>query len=152
LFLLNSECRSFISVTTRARGFSLIELLVALAILSLLLTIAASTLSALGPKFALDNTVRSVAMALSQARGQAITKGHTIAIAFDAHSFAITDTNDGGATIAADELSTLAGVSAEDIVTFTPLGMAAAPVVITVSNNASSRNVNVGITGEVTIQ
>jgi len=135
-----------------AQGFSVIELLVALSILSLLLGIAATTLGSLAPKFELDNTVRSVAMALNQGRSQAITRGHTVDVTFAAHSYEITDATDGDAVLATDALSTIVAVSASDVVTFTSLGMAAAPTTITVSNDSYSRNVEIGITGEVMIQ
>ena len=135
-----------------AQGFSVIELLVGLSILSLLLGIAATTLGSLAPKFELDNTVRSVAMALNQGRSQAITRGHIVDVTFAAHSYEITDATDGDAVLATDALSTIVAVSASDVVTFTPLGMAAAPTTITVSNDSYSRNVEIGITGEVMIQ
>jgi hypothetical protein len=91
-------------------------------------------------------------MALNQGRSQAITKGHTVNVVFGAHDYELTDVTDGDTMLSADKLSTLVGVSAEDIVTFTPLGMAAAPVVITVSNDSYSRTVRIGITGEVMLQ
>jgi len=150
---IESEARAPSRILARGcQGFSVLELLVTITILSLLLFIASSTLGTLAPKFALDSTVRSVVMALSQARVHAVMRGHTVNVAFDAHSYEITDATDGDAVLAAGELSTLVGVSAGDVVTFTPLGMAAAPVVISASNDASSREVNVGITGEVTVQ
>lgn len=130
----------------------MLELLVALSILSLLLVIATSTLGSLAPKFELDNTIRSVAMALSQARSQAVTKGHDVNVEFGAHSYEITDATDGDTVLAAGELSTLVIVTAEGSVTFTPLGMATAPLTVTASNDSYSRTVEIGMTGEVMIQ
>jgi prepilin-type N-terminal cleavage/methylation domain-containing protein len=150
--MLRKNPRSESFVTRGGQGFSVIELLVAISILSVLLFIASSTLGELAPKFALDNTVRSVARALNQARSQAITRGHTVDVTFAAHSYEITDATDGDAVLATDELSALVGVSTGDVVTFTPLGMAAAPLTITVSNGSNSRTVEIGITGEVMIQ
>lgn len=149
----NSGAQSPLKVPTwSCQGFSIIEILVAISILSLLLVIAATTLSELAPKFELDNTVRSVAMALNQARNQAITRGRLVNVTFGSHSYAITDATDGDAVLAMDELSTLAVVAAEDSVSFTPLGMSTAEVFITVSNASHSRTVKVGITGEVMLQ
>ena len=136
----------------KSQGFTVIELLVALSVLAILLSLAANTLGELGPKFELDNTVRSVAMALNQARSQAVTMGHTIDVSFDSHDYEIIDVTDGGTVLLADEFSTITAVSAGDVVTFTPLGMADAEVPITVSNDSYSRVVKVKITGEVILE
>ena len=137
---------------TSLRGFTVIELLVALSIMVILISAATTTLGELAPKFNLDNTVRSVGMALNQARSQAITTGHTIDVSFGAHDYTITDVTDGGTVLSADEFSSIISVSAGNVVTFTPLGMSDAETPITVSNDSYSRTVTVKITGEVLLQ
>lgn len=135
-----------------AQGFTVIELLVALSIMIILISVATNTLGELGPKFALDNTVRSVGMTLNQARSQAITMGHTIDVAFGTHDYMITDVTDGGTILSEDQFSSIIAVSSGSVVTFTPLGMSTAEVPITVSNDSYSRVVTVKITGEIILQ
>jgi general secretion pathway protein H len=133
------------------QGFTAIEIVVAMGIFGILAAMTSIGLGALAPKFNLDNSARQVAMALSQARIQAITRGHAIDIAFDADSFAITDPADGDELLEEGELPSGITVDASDAVTFTPLGTTTAPLTVTVSNSDGSRAVSVGLTGEVQI-
>jgi prepilin-type N-terminal cleavage/methylation domain-containing protein len=133
------------------QGLTALEMVVAMGIVGILAAMTSIGLAALAPKFNLDNSARQVAMALSQARIQAITRGHAIDIAFAADSFAITDPADGDELLAEGELPSGITVDASDTVTFTPLGTTAAPLTVTVSNSDGSRAVSVGLTGEVQI-
>src|SRR2546425_12456145 len=60
------------------KGMTLIELMVALAMLGVLLPMAAVSLGSLAPKFDLDNAARKTVMVLNQARARGITRGHTV--------------------------------------------------------------------------
>ena len=130
------------------KGFTLAEMLVAISTLGILLGAAVVGLGTLAPQFDLDNGTRKVAMALNQARVQAITRGHTIVVTFDTNDFTIAD---GDKRIAKDTFPPHITVS-PDSVTFTPLGTVTAPVTVTVSNSDHSRAVSVGLIGEVQIQ
>lgn len=131
------------------KGFTLAEMFVTISVLGILLAAAAVGLGTLAPQFDLDNGTRKVAMALNQGRVQAITRGHTIVVAFDTDAFTITD---AGETIATDTFPPHISVSADGAASFTPLGTVTAPVIVTVSNSDHSRVVSVGLIGEVQIQ
>jgi Tfp pilus assembly protein FimT len=133
-------------------GLTLIEVLVAIGIMTILIATAAVGLGALAPKFNLDNGVRTAAMALHQARTQAITRGHTVEVTFDAAGFTITDATNGDEFIAEGEVPSGIVLSPSDIFSFTPLGMATAPQTVSISNGDHSRDVRVGLTGEVMIE
>ena len=131
------------------KGMTLIELMVALAMLGILLPMAAVSLGSLAPKFDLDNAARKTVMVLNQARVQAITRGHTVVVTFGTDTFLITDNTKH---FPMGDLDTYITVSAEDDATFTPLGTVTIPVTVTVSNSEDSRDVSVGLTGEVQVQ
>jgi prepilin-type N-terminal cleavage/methylation domain-containing protein len=133
------------------KGFTLTEMLVAISVLGILMAAAAVGLGTLAPQFDLDNAARKVAMALNQGRVQAITRGHTMVVTFDTDAFTITDDVDHE-TIATDSFPPHIAVSADSDTTFTPLGTVTAPVTVTVSNSDGSREVSVGLIGEVQIQ
>jgi prepilin-type N-terminal cleavage/methylation domain-containing protein len=136
-------------MSAEEKGFTLAEMLVTSSVLGILLAAAAVGLGTLAPQFDLDNAARKVAMALNQGRVQAITRGHTMVVAFDTNDFTITD---GDETVATDQLPLHITVSADGDATFTPLGTVTAPVTVTVSNSDGSRIVSVGLIGEVQVQ
>lgn len=133
------------------KGFTLAEMLVTISVLGILSTAAAVGLGALAPQFDLDNAARKVAMALNQGRVQAITRGHTMVVAFGTNDFTITDAV-AGETVATDTFPPHITVSADGDATFTSLGTVTTPVTVTVSNSNHSRAVSVGLIGEVQIQ
>ena len=133
------------------KGFTLAEMLVTISVLGILSTAAAVGLGTLAPQFDLDNAARKVAMALNQARVQAITRGHSIVVTFGTNDFTITD-GVNAETVATDQLPPHITVSAGSVATFTPLGTVTTPVTVTVSNSDHSRGVSVGLIGEVQIQ
>ncbi len=131
---------------------TLIEILVAMATLVILISMTSVTLGSLAPKLNLDNGSRLTAMALHQAKMQAVMRGRSISVAFDSDGFLVFDTADP--TDVLSELDMPAGVSltTNGDVEFTSLGTAAFPRSITVSSGPNYRIVSVGFTGEVQIQ
>jgi len=133
------------------RGFTMVEMIVAIGIFGIMGAIAAVGLGIFAPQFNLDNAARMAAMGLNQARVQAITRGHNIDITFAAYTFAITDADNGDELMAVGELP-FAITADVGTTTFTPLGTVTAPLTITLSNGDGSRAVSVGLIGEVQIQ
>ena len=133
-------------------GVTLIETLIALATLAILISMTSVTLGSLAPKFNLDNGSRLTAMALHQAKMQAVTRGRSISVAFDSDGFSVFDTAEP--TDVLSELDMPAGVSltTNGDVEFTSLGTVIFPRSITVSNGQNYRIVSVGFTGEVQVQ
>ena len=152
LSLIGGSCQQQTSLPFAGeKGMTLIELMVALAMLGILLPMAAVSLGSLAPKFDLDNAARKTVMVLNQARVQAITRGHTVVVTFGADTFLLTDITNHE-TVAEGEFPSDITISAEDDATFTPLGTVTVPVTVTVSNSENSRDVSVGLTGEVQVQ
>jgi prepilin-type N-terminal cleavage/methylation domain-containing protein len=143
-------------MSVEEKGFTLAEMLVTSSVLGILLAAAAVGLGTLAPQFDLDNAAQKVAMALNQGRVQAITTGHTMVVAFntnDEGAVAFTITDDVyDEIIATDIFPPHITVSADRNPTFTPLGTVTAPVTVTVSNSHGSRDISVGLIGEVQIQ
>ncbi len=133
-------------------GITVIELLVASAVFGMLALMAMVTLGSLVPKFNLDSGARLTAMGLIQARMQAISRGHTIDVTFATDTLAIIDTDNADEILAYFKLPSGITISAGSDATFTPLGIVPVPRTITVSNGDDSRDVRVGLTGEVQIQ
>jgi prepilin-type N-terminal cleavage/methylation domain-containing protein len=135
----------------RQRGFTVAEIMVAMGVFGILTASAVGSLGNLAPSFNLDSAAHITTMALNQARVQAITRGHNMVVTFGPNSFTITDeVNDK--TVATGQLPPHITVSTANTPTFTPLGTAATPLTVTVSNGSNSRNVSVGLTGEVQLQ
>ena len=72
-------------------------------------------------------------------------------VTFGADTFLLTDITNHE-TVAEGEFPSDITISAEDDATFTPLGTVTVPVTVTVSNSENSRDVSVGLTGEVQVQ
>ena len=64
-------------------GFSLVELVVLLAIVGVLVTITWPRLSALAPKYRLEGAARGLAAAIQKARGQAIAQSLCVQVSFN---------------------------------------------------------------------
>lgn len=131
-------------------GMTVIELLVASVVFGMLALMAMVTLGSLVPKFNLDSGARLTAMGLIQARMQAISRGHTVTFVTD--TLTIIDTDNADEILAHVNLPSGITISAGSDATFTPLGIVPVPRTITVSNGDDSRDVRVGLTGEVQIQ
>ena len=129
----------------------MLEMLVAMGMFGILATAAGVGLGQMAPKFNLDNGARMMAMALTQARTLAITRGHIVEVTFDSHSFTITDTV-ADEVVAAGQLSTQITMAGDSAASFTPLGTVSTPLDITLSNGGETdRVVRVSLTGEVQI-
>jgi len=76
---------------TEEKGFTVAELLVAISMLGILLAAAAVGLGTLAPQFDVDNGTRQVGMVMSQARIQAITRGHRVVVAIGEEGATVTD-------------------------------------------------------------
>jgi len=132
------------------RGFTLIEVLVAMAVFGILSSLAAITLGSLAPKFDLDNAARSAAMAMTRAKVQAITRGHATKITLEGGVFTTKD-EATGEYIGDGEFSSALTLSGTDEYVFSPLGTASAGP-LTLSNGEHSRDIVVGLIGTVEIE
>jgi type II secretion system protein H len=141
-------------IARRQGGFSVMEVLVAMGMFSIMATAAGVGLGQMAPKFNIDNGARMVAMALSQARTLAITRGHVVEVTFGSDTFTITDTEEGeeGEEVATGQLPAHITMAAESSVSFTPLGTVSDSLDVTLSNGGEHDHVvRVSLTGEVQI-
>jgi len=129
-------------------GFSFAELVVTLSMAGVLLTIGALSLGSLSAAFSLDSGSRSVAMAFSQARVFAISRARSITVTFGSSSFVLRDTQLNKQLMRGD-VPVPVTMQASGVATFLPLGTVATPVVVTLDRNGETRQVRVGLTGEV---
>ncbi len=128
------------------------EVLVTLAILAILISMTSVTLGSLAPKFNLDNGSRLTAMALLQAKMQAVTRGRSISVAFDSDGFSVFDTAEPTDVLSELDMPTGVSLTTNGDVVFTSLGSVTFPRSIAVSNGQNYRIVSVGFTGEVQVQ
>ncbi len=128
------------------------EVLVTLAILAILISMTSVTLGNLAPKFNLDNGTRLTAMALLQAKMQAVTRGRSISVAFDSDGFSVFDTREPADVLSELDMPTGVSLTTNGDVVFTSLGSVTFPRSVTVSNGQNYRIVRVGFTGEVQVQ
>ncbi|WP_454061002.1 GspH/FimT family pseudopilin [Candidatus Nitrospira salsa] len=147
----------------RARnGYSLIELVTVLGLLSIMVLFSQSWLVSQLPKWRLNGAVRQVVSDLMAAKTQAVTQGNKQRITFlDAHRYSILDDDNNNGKFDPNELLTMRDIHTdyEDVSLattnhpiFHPRGTASNLATVTLSNSAGSKRVTVGITGRVTIK
>ena len=139
-------------VLAEEKGLTVTELLTAVSILGILLSMSAVGISTVAQQFDLDNGARQVAMILSQARIQAITRGHRVVVSFGDEEATVTD-DTNHEEIATKSFPPHISVSANKDAAFTSIGTITDPdVVIITSNEHGSRDLRIGLIGEVQIE
>jgi hypothetical protein len=125
--------------------------MVTISMAGILLAVGALSLGSLSSAFSLDGGSRAVAMACSQARVFAISRGRTVTVTFGSNHFTVRDTQLNQELLhgSVPEPVTL---SSNGVATFSPLGTVVSPVVVTLDRNGETRLVRVGFTGEVEIE
>lgn len=120
--------------------------------LGILTAIGALSLGALSAAFGLDSGSRTLAMALSQARVFAITRGHVVT--FTPHGFTTHDAevDADGQILMSGEIPEPVQLEASGTASFSALGTVAMPVTITLDRAGDTRVVRVALTGEVSIE
>lgn len=134
-------------------GFTLMELLAAIGVASILMAIAIPSFLSTLPGLRLTDAARQVATDLQQIRMRAIAQNIPYQISFSTSTYVLQKcngscTNDSG-NIALPEGITVTASAAPQ---FQPRGTAAADATITLSNGSSSTRVCVKTVGRVNIQ
>ena len=134
-------------------GFTLMELLAAIGVASILMAIAIPSFLSTLPGLRLTDAARQVATDLQQIRMKAIAQNIPYQISFSTSTYVLQKcngscTNDSG-NIALPEGITVTASAAPQ---FQPRGTAAADATITLSNGSSSTRVCVKTVGRVNIQ
>ncbi|MCF6149502.1 MAG: prepilin-type N-terminal cleavage/methylation domain-containing protein [Candidatus Kuenenia sp.] len=145
----------------RQKGFSVIELMVTLIIISIIAGISVSVYLNMKPQLRLNGAARQVMGDLANARMKAISQNNEYKIFFvDNHQYQILDDNDNDGTIDSGEEVTTRDIQTEYYDTtfsatanpiFHPRGNAAPSTSITLTNPAGEKTITVSIAGRIKI-
>lgn len=146
--------------TSSTKGFSLVELLVALTILGILVAISVPGILGQMPRYRLNGATRQIMTDLMWARMQAVSQNNQFRVFFlDNHRYTILDDDDSDGNIDAGEWIQTKDIqtdyvdvtiSASANPTFYPRGTIS-PTTITLTNPSGERKVKVSIAGRVKI-
>jgi type IV fimbrial biogenesis protein FimT len=142
-------------------GFTLVELMIVIAVMAILFTIAMPTFQNYMTQSRLRGAAREVASDLMEARMKAIKQNNNFKIFFTSnHEYIILDDTNNSGTVDSGETTQTRDIQTEfyDVTLssnnnpiFGPNGTAANMATVTLSNSAGSRYVSVAITGRVKI-
>lgn len=144
-------------------GFSLISLVVALAIIALLYTIAVPRLSSLMPKARLDGVARLLATELQRARFRSIAEGVDVRVTVDtlARTYRLCRETAAGSSVftdcegvkAIDDANAIAVAATAATTTFNARGVCEQPTVLTLTARGGEiRRVGARSSGHVYVQ
>lgn len=144
------------------KGFSLIEMIVAVAIIGILTGIAIPVYIGMKPSIRLSGAARQIMGDLMWARMQAISQNNEFKIFFlDNHRYTILDDDDNDGTIDSGELTVTKDIHDEyyDVTLtstadpiFHPRGNASPAATVTITNSSGTKTVAIAISGRVKIE
>lgn len=137
----------------QTKGFTMIELIVTLAVLAILIGIAIPSYNSLMPRYRLSGAARQVATDLMKARMLAVKLSTNVTVAFNSSTASYTISG-GSYSETFNIKSKYSGVELSSTVTpvvFHPRGTLtnANPVTVTLTNSSGSKQVEVNIAGRV---
>ena len=133
------------------RGFTLIEILIALALAGLFLGAGAYSLRRLGPRLHLRAGIWEVTAGLGQARFRAIMSGEPVRVRFFPSGFALERYDETSGAWRPARTAVLSGVTvrANNAPVFHPQGTVSGLATVTVANARGSYRITVAITGRI---
>ena len=144
------------------KGFSLIEMIVVVAIIGILTGIAIPVYIGMKPSIRLSGATRQIMGDLMWARMQAISQNNEFKIFFlDNHRYTILDDDDNDGTIDSGELTVTQDIHDEyyDVTLsstanpiFHPRGNASPAATVTITNPSGTKTVTIAMTGRVKIE
>ena len=135
-----------------SQGMTLVELILCLAVLAVLLTIASPLIGQVTSGYRLRAAARELATDLQFARLLAVKENNNFQVVFGSHSYQVVRPSDGFVAKARDFSVDFPEVSLNaPVITFNSRGNSSSQTV-TVSNSATSKNITVGSTGRVKLQ
>ncbi len=135
------------------KGFSLVEVLIATFIITIILGVASTSFLNLAPKYRLKSAVREINSRLNYARYKSIFEGVKVRVKFDKHSYTL-ETYDGEQNEWKIERTYfLSGVTlqANNSPTFHPVGTVSNLASIYISNSWGKYKITLAISGRIKI-
>jgi prepilin-type N-terminal cleavage/methylation domain-containing protein len=133
------------------RGFTLVEVVLALALTGLFVYAGGYSFQRLIPKFALQSGIWEVTSGLNQARFRAIMSGEPIRVRFVPSGFVFERYDEASGTWRTARTSSLPGVAvrANNSPVFYPQGTVSDLASVTVSNARGTYRITIAITGRI---
>jgi prepilin-type N-terminal cleavage/methylation domain-containing protein len=135
------------------RGFTLLETLVALALLGVLISAGASSFFKLAPKYRLRRATWEVQTRLSYARYKAIRQGTPVRVIFGLDGYTVERYVDSPGAWQPESAGAIEGVriQANNTPTFYPAGTVSNFATILVSNTWGTNRITLAITGRIKV-
>jgi prepilin-type N-terminal cleavage/methylation domain-containing protein len=136
---------------TDRRGFSLVEILVAVSVFSILAAVAVPQFVAFRPKSRLNGAARQIYSELMWARSKAVDENSAFVVTFPTNQTMQIAGSTTKTVNIQSEYSDVTLTSSASTITFTSRGTASVAPTITLTNGAGTKTVTVRITGTVSI-
>lgn len=136
---------------TDRRGFSLVEILVAVSVFSILAAVAVPQFMAFRPKSRLNGAARQIYSELMWARSKAVDENSAFVVTFPTNQTMQIAGSTTKTVNIQSEYSDVTLTSSASTITFTSRGTASVAPTITLTNGAGTKTVTVRITGTVSI-
>jgi prepilin-type N-terminal cleavage/methylation domain-containing protein len=134
-----------------AKGFTLLETSIALAIMAILIYVAGMSLQNLVPKYKLEKSVREAGTTLHAARAKALYKGRSHRVKFGSGATAVESYDPDRKAWILEERHTAEGVTIEanNSPVFGPDGAVSGLATVLISNRWGSYKITLAITGRI---
>lgn len=134
-------------MVTTARGFTLLELMIVVALVGILSGVAVTTIKSTMPRNYLGSAARRTMTDLMLARMQAVSTNTAKTATFSSSGYTING-------VTTNISSQFGGVtlSSTGSVTFTNLGTASAPITVTFTGSAGTKYVDVSTAGRIRVR
>jgi prepilin-type N-terminal cleavage/methylation domain-containing protein len=144
-------------VLARRDGFSLVEILIVVALVAILAAITVPSVQGAMSQYELLTSGQQVVSTIRAARIQAVSRNQVLKVRFDfpaARQYQVVDAVDAAVGLPQTLAGTQMTFGAFTDVQFTTAGRLAAPIVINVTNGTAAQNriINVSASGQVRLQ
>jgi prepilin-type N-terminal cleavage/methylation domain-containing protein len=137
----------------RKKGFTLVEAVIVLALVSLLILAGSESVSGLAPRYQLQRAVWEVRARLNQARIRSVWEGISVRVRLSSAAIALEQYDEGGKTWRTVQTEFLEGVriEANNSPIFHPTGTVTGLATIMVSNSRGAYRITLAISGRIKV-